>query len=871
MPPSDQNRDLTLPPDTYLYLQNESGNGQIAIHRGPTTVNQTGQDKPVRYDPQTRKYIACGLDQSVQQFPRAGEGEYIVLENPAEDDSFPKEARTTLKNLYKGRKIVINGPWSEALYPGQVATVVEGHRLRSNQYLVAIVYNADEAKKNWSHSVVKTAESQTEEPQKGLRTPKEFGVGTRIVICGGEVSFFIPCTGVEVLRDEDGKYVREAVTLEQLEYCCLVDESGKKEYPRGPAVIFPSPTQVFEKDNRGRRKFRPTELNTINGLHLKVTADFEDEDITVASNEKGERPKRQYREGEELFVTGKTLSIYYPREELSPIEYGAGNKKHYSTGIPEGEGRYVMDRESGGIRIERGPKMFLADPRFDIPVRRVLGPDECKLWYPGNAEALAYNQDLAEAMAESPSGRSGGVISEGDYRKRQMKRGLVSGLESQAAYLAAGVPMADEYQPEEVSEIQADTTITRGYSNVQGSKQTQQRTITLNTKYDGTPRCEVWPGYAVLVVGSTGRRRVVCGPEVILLEYSEKLGFMELSTGKPKSTDKLIRTAYLGIQNNQVSDIVGFESADHVKAKVKISLRVNFEAETEDDRLKWFSTDNYVKYLCDHVRSIIAGMAKRNTIAQIKSDYINLVRDAILGAKGENGKRASQTFDNGMRITEAEVLDMTLDDATIAKLLNDAQQQVVKSNIEIDQAKKDLEATETTERIKRQKSEVISQTAQKQQQLKVEETKSTLNLALAQIDAELQKKLEESKRLEADEAAHDLSSSRQRDRDKADADQMYAISERDQKLKESLILAETNAAVKKLEAVKEGLGEMIATLSRDDMASKLAIGLNLERHLTGEGLESSLVNIMSMFPTIQQFMERGKGIQQNRLTGAATK
>ena len=67
----------------------------------------------------------------------------------------------------------------------------------------------------------------------------------------------------------------------------------------------------------------------------------------------------------------------------------------------------------------------------------------------------------------------------------------------------------------------------------------------------------------------------------------------------------------------------------------------------------------------------------------------------------------------------------------------------------------------------------------------------------------------------------------------------------------------------------QSLGEILATLSRDDMAQKLAIGLNLERHLTGEGLESSLANILSMFPTLNQFMERGKGIQQNRLTGAA--
>lgn len=54
-----------------------------------------------------------------------------------------------------------------------------------------------------------------------------------------------------------------------------------------------------------------------------------------------------------------------------------------------------------------------------------------------------------------------------------------------------------------------------------GTKYTEPRQLTLNTKYDGVPKIEVWPGYAVLVVGSEGSRRVVEGPQVILLECLE--------------------------------------------------------------------------------------------------------------------------------------------------------------------------------------------------------------------------------------------------------------------------------------------------------------------------------------------------------------
>jgi major vault protein len=327
-------------------MQNIGKGGMIMVYKGPAVVTQSGQDVPVRYDIQNRKFQKSdSLESAVQQCPRANEGDYIVLENPSESGNFPKDATCQAIDLQKGRKVIIPGPWSQVLWPGQVATVVEGHRLRSNQFLIATIYNAEEAQKNWETGTVAVSQTESLNPEdktlnpedkaperqseivekKGLPKPDSFAVGTRIVIKGSDVSFYIPCTGVEVMKDKDSKYVRDAVTLEQLEYACLVDENGKKEYPRGPKVVFPKPTQVFEEDKKGRRKFRPIELNAINGIHLKVTTNFKGPDIeTDVSKE------RDFREGEELFVTGKILSIYYPREELAVIEYGQGSKKHYS-------------------------------------------------------------------------------------------------------------------------------------------------------------------------------------------------------------------------------------------------------------------------------------------------------------------------------------------------------------------------------------------------------------------------------------------------------------------------------------------------------------------------------------------------------------
>lgn len=870
-----KDRDLTLHPETYMYMQNIGKGGMITVFRGPTVVNQTGQDVPVIYNPATREYRSCSLQEAVRQCPRANEGDYVVLENPASDNAFPSNSTQQGRELLKGRKVIIPGPWGEALWPGQSATVIGGHRLRSNQYLVASVYNAEEAEKNWDLATVKvqtetnanksddpaTAKqavniSSTKSANRGLPKPDTFAVGTRIIIRGSDVSFYMPCTGIEVVRDKtNNEFVRDAVTLEQLEYCCLIDESGKKEYPSGPAVVFPRPTQEFDTDKKGRRKFKPIELNRINGVHLKVTAAFKGPDI-----ENDLSKDREFKEGEELFVTGKTLSIYYPREELSIIEYGQGNKKHYSTAIPEGEARYVIHRETGKIETVVGPVMFLADPRHQIPVRRILSDRECSLMYPNNNEALSYNRELAATMAFSPSGRSG-MVSEGDYRKSQVKKGRANALPA-SAYLASSSSLeVDEDSDDDVNE----PSNVGGKNIVRGTKYNEPRTITFNTKYDGVPKVEVWPGYAVLILGAKGERRVVSGPDTILLNYDEKLGFMSLSTGKPKSTQNLYDTAYLCILNNQVGDIVPFESSDHVKGNVKISLRVNFEGEKNEEKLKWFSVDNYVKLLTDHVRSIIAGMAQKNTIADFKANYVDLIRDAILGVKENEAKRLGMFFDsNNMRVVEVEVLSLDLTDRTISQMLDEAQVKTVKSNIEIGILRKDLDSTREKERIEQAKAEANYQTTKLKNTLALQAAEDQIQLIVSRIKQELKSLEGEKAKTEAREDIVDLTEKSKLQRAKLVAEQAQSIESAQWAIKKEELFAATEAAVKRMEAAKDGLGEILVALGREDMIAKIAEATNITRWLSGDDLNTSIMSVLTAIPTLKEFFDKAENASNNR-------
>ena len=78
---------------------------------------------------------------------------------------------------------------------------------------------------------------------------------------------------------------------------------------------------------------------------------------------------------------------------------------------------------------------------------------------------------------------------------------------------------------------------------------TKPRTITIDNKYEGAVAITVWTGYAVNVVSKNGTRKVVTGPTTYLMEYDETLEAISLSSGKPKTTDKLINDVYLRVDN----------------------------------------------------------------------------------------------------------------------------------------------------------------------------------------------------------------------------------------------------------------------------------------------------------------------------------
>ena len=750
--------DLVLAVNEYAFVLNKS-TGQIRSHVGPIVVTISQQEALVIFDSKSKRFVETNdYGRAKQLFTSAPEGWYAVLKNPADVHPEAGKPNSTPASMKIGVKVNIPGPTSFALFPGQMARVIRGHKLRTNQYLLARVYDAEAAMKSLTSATVLDAEGNVKDVSK-----ETYFAGQQLVIKGTEVSFYIPPTGIEVLpNDTNGEdpYVREAVTLERLEYCILKDENGEKFYERGPQVVFPAPTQTFVQTPQKGVIFRALELSPISGIYVKVIAAYKENGV-------------EHPVGEELFITGNDQMIYYPRPEHAMIQYD-GKYMHHAIAIPEGEGRYILDRIKGTVKTVKGPAMYLPDPRTEVVVKRVLSAKECETFYPGNREALEYNLGLSEAKAERDARN-------GKSNKTEIINNAYS-TSNQEATLAI---------------FAANANISRGVSY------TKPRTIVLDTKYEGVVTINVWTGYAVNVVSKSGKRETVIGPATRLLDYDETLEIVNLSTGKPKTTDKLINTAYLRIDNNKVSDIVTVQTKDFVDVQLRLSYNVSFLPEHKS---KWFSVDNYIKHLCDRERSLLKREAKKYTIEEFYANAADIVRNTALD-KSEKNTAGRFFAENGMLVTDVEVLGVQVE-AQIAKMMEAHQKEMIQKTLDLSDATRKAEMVKKLTEYERNEATLAYETKmhnlelnQKAEEKKLKNQAAIAEMKRAETEAEAQAKADMQEIFDAIQAA-------QLARDKA-ADEARIATEKQ--------LAEIEKA--KQNAYAEAVAKMFAAISPDLVAA----------------------------------------------------
>lgn len=820
-------RDLILAPGEFAYVQDET-KGSVDIHVGPMVSNLSAQQRVMVFDPNDKRFKKVSVEQGIQRAFVAPERWYLVIYNPAEKDKTPEPgARNTAPPLLAGHKVILQGPTTFIPWPGQMVRLQQGHHLRSDQYMLVRVYSEKDAQANWTTMFANFAELLKVEA-------KEVVVGKTFIVKGTDANFFMPHTGVEVVLDENNEAVRDAVALKQLEYCILIAEGGEQRNVRGPQVVFPKPTEYFVTKEEAKpngekvitKKFRAIELTTTSGIYVKVTA----------PHKWGEK---DYREGDELFITGQDQPIYFPPAEHMLIKQD-DRQVYYSVAIPEGEGRYVLnkvahqgpdgeERVAGKVRLVLGPQTFLPDPRYEVLARRILDPKLVEVMYPNNREALEHNVELAEEAgrdAQRSALESFEVKTSGQL------------IGSNFAYGAAPAAVAVAAMPGAVRRA------ARGFGGDIAERPhtyTKPRQITLNTKYDGAVRMAIEPGYAVLLIKSDGTRRVVQGGEVALLEWDEVPRVLAMSTGTPKSGKTRRRDVYLRT-TTKVSDIVEVETSDFCKLSVKVSYRVRFEG----DPKKWFDIEDPVGFLADNLRSRIHhGVGKHD----VRAFYLNAaatIRDIVLGAAVEGQGRPGLTFEeNGMHIYDVDVLGVATTNKELEQMLLDTQRLALKHSLQVEGAERELIYFKAVTALNTTRAQVDAEAALKQS----EATRTKIDVNLTNALAELKAETERNSKRNAADLQHmqerEEVLAQRLENEKAEIMQKLEFEKMDRDEKLRVLNAETKAVVDKLAAVSPELSRALTLLGETEIVDKLSTNFNVLSMLSGESLTGVLKKVFA--------------------------
>ncbi|MEO1270789.1 MAG: hypothetical protein AAFX99_22105, partial [Myxococcota bacterium] len=364
---------------------------------------------------------------------------------------------------------------------------------------------------------------------------------------------------------------------------------------------------------------------------------------------------------------------------------------------------------------------------------------------------------------------------------------------------------------------------------------------------------------AVMATSASGQR-VIEGPCVELLEYEETLATLTLSTGTPKSDDATLETCFLRTVGNRVSDGVLIETRDFVEINLQVSYRVTFASSAQE---RWFNHVNYVQFLCDHLRSLIRGRCRQMSLTDLWPELPAIIRDTVLGERTEEGRKGRFFEENGMLVTEVEVLGATILDTEIDALLGKVQQELVALQISNRQLREQLASDELRAEIEQRRAALQAAEVERRAELdelvrrlkhaaalvkvsnEEEVKRESQRVAAALQEAEQQFKLRlESVRVEAEAQQLALETEATVAAEEMVHTEQIAFERAQSELKIGLIEARSRATVAEREAVQAGLIEALTALGDKTLLSEAARNMNLISLFKGKQVGTILAEVL---------------------------
>jgi len=161
---------------------------------------------------------------------------------------------------------------------------------------------------------------------------------------------------------------------------------------------------------------------------------------------------------------------------------------------------------------------------------------------------------------------------------------------------------------------------------------------------------------------------------------------------------------------------------------------VNFDRKYQD---KWFAIENYVKYLCDHMRSLLKATLKKNTLAELTDDGASLIRDVVLGKKNGEENRHRLFTENGMDVYDVEVLEMPIANEKVRGMVDNQQVQSVIAAITLQASEQALETTRRRVEIDGEIAKLETELALSKKELEGEIGKANADAAIAMLQADI--------------------------------------------------------------------------------------------------------------------------------------
>lgn len=180
-----------------------------------------------------------------------------------------------------------------------------------------------------------------------------------------------------------------------------------------------------------------------------------------------------------------------------------------------------------------------------------------------------------------------------------------------------------------------------------------------------------------------------------------------------------------------------------------------------------------------------------------------------------------------------EILSAEISDPAIKTMLNAAQHDTVKNNIELAQTRRTVDATKAREALTRERMLAEADTAKAKHDLMQIAIRQKAEITLLELANELAKIAETKKTEIAAQEVKDLVSASGLSRERAAMQQAQEFKSKDVELEKVRMAAEVDAAVKRFEAAGKQFGDVALALNNNETLRVMAESLNTLRFIGG--------------------------------------